>query len=1039
MIQTTAKEYIKNPYPGIRSFDTVEGSLFFGREKHTYELLKVLTKSHFIVISGASGSGKSSLVKAGLIPELKKISQRWSPLIFRPGNQPLSNMADELLERLHDFGIDNKVTGNFKDIEKILKAGTESIINYFEKIKFTDSVLIYIDQFEEIFRYRDDEYISNSKQESDYFVDLLIQLSKQRSHPIFVVLSMRTDFLSDCTEFDGLPDMINDGHYLIPRMTTEEKEEAIKGPAAFAGARISNELSLLLRQHIIEYDISLPVLQHALMRTWDYWMINAEQNQAVDVEHYKAIGTVTDALSVHAEQIYGSLPNQELKKLTEKIFKSLTQLGEDNRGIRRPAKLDEICKITGAHEQDVVTVINAFRAEGNSFLMPPFYQMLKSSSVIDISHESIMRVWKRLSGWVSEENESAQLYLRLSKSAELYQDGKTGLLVNPDLQIALKWRDENNPNETWAIRYDPAFERTMTYIDFSKKEYEKAIAAREERQKRNLRRTRNIAIFMGAASIISISFLIVALNLKIKAEASEKKALESEKQAIVETKAADEQKKEAISHKKIAEQQQMIADEQRRIAEEQRVFAFFQRKEALVQKAMALRLKTEADIARDKAKNLQTEAEILRDNAVLDKKRADTLKNRAELSEARTDTLRKLAIAKSLAIQSIKIYQNNKKTKTLSQEQADLPLILAYQSYYFNKVYRGNPNDPDIYLALTEVSNSSISLRGQNYYNDAIRDIDISDNGKWFASCSDDGSIKIVDYTNPSNPLDLKIPKKEKNYIFRSVSICADENLIAAGTYDGQILIFDAKTGILKNSLNGHSSSVNKIFEIKSTGKIFSVASDGQVKAWNVKDLMAAPELVFKASERFSAAAVNKSQNKFAVVSEKGIIRIFNSENFKLLNTIISKEGKILSVSWAKNDDLLVGYSSGKVEIRNNSDINQIFAHQSGVTDIDFDYAGNRMITSGYDGKVKIWDYANTDNEPAIIEGHNYWVYCIAYNRINYTIISGSADKSILITKINIDDLKNIIRSNISENMSFKNWQYFVGTDIEYNKKLPNE
>ena len=215
-------------------------------------------------------------------------------------------------------------------------------------------------------------------------------------------------------------------------MTLEEKEEAVKGPAILAGAKISEELSALLRLHIQTYDVGLPVLQHALMRTWDYWMINAEADQAVDVEHYMAIGTITDALSVHAEQIYGSLQNLELKKVTEKLFKSLTHLGEDNRGTRRPARLDEICKITGAHEEDVVAVIEEFRAEGNSFLMPLLPTRIKPTTVIDISHESIMRVWKRLVSWVSEETESAQLYLRLSKSAELYQEGKTGLLENPD-------------------------------------------------------------------------------------------------------------------------------------------------------------------------------------------------------------------------------------------------------------------------------------------------------------------------------------------------------------------------------------------------------------------------------------------------------------------------------------------------------------------------------------------------------------------------------------------------------------------------------
>jgi WD40 repeat protein/energy-coupling factor transporter ATP-binding protein EcfA2 len=1037
MIQTTAKEFIKNPYPGIRSFDTGEGSLFFGREKHTYDLLKVLTQSHFIVISGASGSGKSSLVKAGLIPELKKVSARWSSLIFRPGNRPLDNMADGLLDILLEFGIDNKLTGSYKDIEKLLKSGTEQIIDFFSKVNFTDSILIYIDQFEEIFRYRDDEYITNSKQESEYFVNLLIELSKQRRHPIYVVLSMRTDFLSDCTEFGQLPDMINDGHYLIPKMTTEEKEEAIKGPARYAGATISEELGSLLRQHIIAYDVGLPVLQHALMRTWDYWLINAEQNQPIDVEHYLAIGTVTDALSVHAEQIYGSLPNAELKKLTEKIFKSLTQLGEDNRGIRRPAKLEEICMITGAHEEDVVTVIDAFRAEGHSFLMPPFYQLIKPTSIIDISHESIMRVWKRLSVWVSEENESAQLYLRLSKSAELYQDGKTGLLVNPDLQIAMKWREENAPNEIWAMRYDPAFERTMAYLEFSKKEWDKAIAAKEERQKRNIRRTRNVAIFMGIASLVSITFLIVALNLKLKAEASEKKARESEKLAILESILAEEQKKEAISHKKIAEQQQMIADEQRRMAEEQRLFAFQQRQEAFFQRTVAIKAKGEADMARDKSRLLQIEAENLRDTALTEKERAEIQKSRAEVSEARTDTLRRLAIAKSLAVQSIKVFQNNKKTKALSQEQADLPLILAYQSYYFNRKYKGNPNDPDIYLAMTEVSNSSIGLRGQNYHTDAIRDIAISPDGQWFVSGSDDGSLKVVDLTNTSNPTTLRNPKKDAKNIFRSVAIVDKGKYIAAGDYYGQILIWSKSTGALTAILAGHNSAVNKLLYMNQAEKLISVSNDGTIRIWNIANFQQQPELILKAGERFIAAALSPDQKRLAVGSDKGSIRIFNTENNKQISTIISRESKISSIAWVNNLDFVIGYASGKIEIRQNNDIKEWIAHQSGITDIDFDYTNNRMITCSYDAKIKIWDYSNTEIEPAVIEGHSTWVYRVAFNKSNSTVVSGSADKSILITKLDIEDLKGIIRKKISENMSYKNWLYYVGNDIEYSKKLP--
>ena len=1037
MVQTTAKEYVKNPYPGIRSFDTIESNLFFGREKHTYELLKVLTKTHFIVISGASGSGKSSLVKAGLIPELKKVSNNWTSITFRPGNRPLTNISEELVDSLSDFGIDQHLVGNKKDIEKLLKLGAESFVSYLEQVDFHDNLLIYVDQFEEIFRYREDEYISGSKEDSEHFVNLLIELSKIESRPIFVVLSMRTDFLSDCTEFEELPDIINDGHYLIPKMTLEEKEEALVGPARFAGAEISDELRALLRKHIIEYEISLPVLQHALMRTWDYWLINAETNQPVDVEHYKAIGTVTDALSVHAEQIYGSLPNNELKLVTEKLFKSLTHLGEDNRGTRRPARLDEICKITGAHEEDVITVINEFRAEGNSFLMPVHTQRLDSNSIIDISHESIMRVWKRLVGWVLTETESAQLYLRLAKSAELYQEGKTGLLVNPDLQLSLKWKQENRPNKTWALRYDPAFERTINYLEYSKKEYEKAIAAKEERQKRNLRRTRYVAIVLGVASLISISFLIVALNLKLKAEASEKKALSSEKLALEKSEAADVQKREAISHRKIAEQQQMIANEERRMAEEQKLYALQQRKEAVYQRGIALKAKNIAEKAEKEAVESKQEAERLRDTALIEKQRAEEQKERAELSEARTDTLRRLAVAKSLAVQAVKIFQNNQKVEKLSQEQADLPLIMAYQAYYFNEKYEGNPYDPDIYAALSEVSNSSISVRGQNIHTDGVRGVAVMPGGKYFVTCSDDGTVKRFKFTDPENPQSYKMPK-DKDYRFRSVTIAPKQGMVMAGTYDGKILVWETPNK-LKTILVGSKLSINQLVVLKGKDRLISVSKDGYVRSWNMVDFQSAAKLVYQTNEQFTSCAVNYNETRFAVGSNKGMIRIFDANTYELLSTYESKEGKIQSLCWNKKGELLIGYTSGKLEMTIDGKGTSMFAHASGVNEITFDDEKNRMITCGYDGKIKIWDYSNLDAEPSIINGHSNWVYAISLTQDKSMLVSGGADNGILLSKINIDDLKKLIRKSVSKNMSYKNWLNYVGEDIDYFKTLPDE
>ncbi len=1031
------KDYIKNPYPGIRSFDIGESDLFFGREKQTAELFNILNQTHFISITGASGSGKSSLVKAGLIPKLTEGSTDWSYVVFRPGNNPYGNFAAELGIMLKDTGIREKKTRNTKDIEKILRAGISTFIEYLEQYKFKNKILIYVDQFEEIFRFRQNEYNSDASVESEKFVNLLIDAAKQKSIPIYVVLTLRSDFLSDCTDFAQLPDMINEGHYLIPKMTFEEKEAAFKGPAKLAGAEITEDLSNLIRSHIKDYDVSLPVLQHSLMRTWDYWLINSDSGQAVDIEHYNAIGSVTDALSVHAEQIFGLLPDQEQRKLTEKIFKALTHLGEDNRGTRRPTRLDEICEITDAHEEDVIAIINEFRAEGNSFLLPAIHVLLKSDTVIDISHESVMRIWKRLVEWVGEETESAQLYMRLSKSAELYQEGKTGLLTNPDLQLALKWQEENEPNDTWAVRYDPTFDRTMSYLEHSKKEYEKKVTLREEKHRRRLRRARFIAIFLGSASIISILFLIVALNLKFKAEASEKKAKEKEKMALVESKIAEEKRKEAISHKRIAEQQQQIAEQQRLIAEEQKLYAIVQQKEAQYQKQLALVAKNDAESARDIAKKLQNEAEILRDEAIEQKKIAESLKNRAEISEARTDTLRRLAIAKTMAVQAVKIYQNNQKAQKLSKEEQELPLILALQGYYFNKNYRGNPNDPDIYSALATVSNSEIILRGNNAHSDAVRDIAISNNAELFVSCSDDGTVKLYHFKDIENPTELKTDLQNETAI-RTIVFSNDDKKIIAGSYLGDILIWDVTNPKAKPiKLKGHSSVINKIIYAKNTNQFFTAGNDGSLKVWQMNNLSAGAKEIFKTNDKIVDISFSYFGNFIAALTESGMVKILNTTNYSDKDLITCNEKNARSITWNADNELIIGFASGKIEIRKKDEFQEIFAHTSGITDLIFDNDNNRLITCSYDGLIKIWDSRNFDIEPIIINKHDSWVYCIAATGDKTKLISGSKDKSMVISTINIEILKTQVKKEVNTNMSQKNWLRYVGEGIKYNKELP--
>jgi hypothetical protein len=203
-----------------------------------------------------------------------------------------------------------------------------------------------------------------------------------------------------------LPEAINEGQYLVPRMTRDERRDAISGPVAVGGATITPRLLNQLLNDVGDNPDQLPILQHALMRTWDVWKAKQNPDAAIDVEEYEETGTMAQALSQHAEEAYNELKTDRQKEICESLFKGLTDRGSDARGIRRPTKLSELNKLSNASSAEVIEVIEVFRQPGRSFLMPPASVTITDDTIIDISHESLMRCWSRLINWVEEENQS---------------------------------------------------------------------------------------------------------------------------------------------------------------------------------------------------------------------------------------------------------------------------------------------------------------------------------------------------------------------------------------------------------------------------------------------------------------------------------------------------------------------------------------------------------------------------------------------------------------------------------------------------------
>lgn len=540
-----------NPFPGLRPFTLNESHLFFGREDHVDEIMMKLATNRAVSVMGYSGSGKSSLLSCGLIPELlggfmPKYGANWRVVTVRPGSTPIHNLAKAMVDSLVQSGkvdyADAKI--HQASLSSVLQRGQDGLV---EVVKFihtkNENFFLLIDQFEEIFRYKeiDDPTALN---EATAYVNMIQHAVYQVEVPIFIVISMRSDFVGQCSVFHGLTRLINNSNYLVPQMTRENKRLAIEGPVAVGGGRIAQRLVKRILADISENQDQLTVMQHALMRTWDYWVENHEENEPMDIRHYNAVGKVSQALSLHANEAYEELTLRE-KEITEVLFKGLTERTQDSLEIRRPVKVNTVAQLTQASESEVIKVVETFRRPGRSFLMPGTAVALHGETVLELSHESLMRIWTRLSTWVEEEYESAQMYKRISEASALYQVGKTNLWRPPDLQLALNWQKKQRPTRLWAQRYDIAFERAIVFLDTSRVTYELELQNREMLQRRNLRRLRVTSLIMGIAALISTGFFFYGYTQQIKAEVKAREAQTQRSRAEVALKDVGKQKDRA--------------------------------------------------------------------------------------------------------------------------------------------------------------------------------------------------------------------------------------------------------------------------------------------------------------------------------------------------------------------------------------------------------------------------------------------------------------------------------------------------------------
>jgi energy-coupling factor transporter ATP-binding protein EcfA2 len=431
-------ETLPCPYRGLYHFDTKDAEFYFGREVFVEEIFQATQTRNFVPVIGASGSGKSSVVLAGLVPKLQQ-EGRWQFTYFRPGEDPFYSLASALVPLY---------TGEeLNDTDRMLQAKTLadslrdektsiSLSNIFVQIRQkhpNDRVLLIADQFEEVYTLCTDESIRHR------FLDLLLNSPLFQSlSPMVLVSTMRARFLENALSCPPFANLLRNNVKIIESMGRKELTAVIEKPPAKLGITFEAGLVERILDDVKNEPGNLPLLESALTFLWE-----KRTGKQLSHETYQSIGKVQGALTSHADKQYSKFTETE-KLQVQRIFIQLVRPNEETGYTRRLARLDEI----GQENWSLVTRL------ANQRLVVTSRNDVSKTKTVELVHEALIREWKQLREWMSNNRDfrtwqeslrSAQKQWETTKKGENKEDDGA-LLRGALLQQAETWL-QDRPTE----------------------------------------------------------------------------------------------------------------------------------------------------------------------------------------------------------------------------------------------------------------------------------------------------------------------------------------------------------------------------------------------------------------------------------------------------------------------------------------------------------------------------------------------------------------------------------------------------------------
>ncbi|RLD93309.1 MAG: hypothetical protein DRJ29_09235 [Bacteroidetes bacterium] len=992
----------RNPFPGSRPFFSAEDQLFFGRDKAVSELLEILLKRRFVAVVGASASGKTSLIQSGVIPALlADMKREWVPVIIRPGRRPMESLIRGF-QRVFAKNISES------DVHTFLKS-SQSVSDFLlEKDLGNFHYFLVVDQFEELFTWQVAQKKRKSGKNPDaiHFINHLMRLVEATEPQIFLMLSIRSDFLDYCSSYRELTEHLNRSKYLLPQMNRNDLKEAIVEPFRVAGATVESGFEEYLMNDMEEVEPHLPLLQHALKQTWNHWLSRGITKLPVSLEDYQSSGSIRNGLSRDLENLYQNLEFYQ-KEICERIFKTIAFKTERQEAYSRRTSLGNIARIAQCKVERVIEVVEIFDKAGHPFLGYQHSAPLSSESRIELSHESLINIWDRLRQWVNEEDESIRMYLKLSKASALYQQGKGVLLEASELQKAIDWKKLHNPSPAWGIQFNPAFERAMVFLNTSEEEYiwtekRKIIL---QRRKQILNRSIVVGTIVIAAAVALVIF--ISRNRPVETDQQIQNLVQEQP-----TPATSQPNTQASAQQQNTDNRPIVTEEEAEQSQE------------IVEEEPVVR-EPEEQVLNDQEESSIIPVETIPEPVVTSDQQADPISSRNRESEII------VSIAKDAAYLSLGI------TKA-----PELQGLLAYQSYLLHKEHAGGGFDTDIYSGLYDALKKLIK-QSYNIYPSLRHSIKamewLKGSGSVLVALSD-GSMKILSGNIANRAAQITLAGTGFNN--ECIGISPDERIAAIGTSGGGMLFIELENrGEVIHQNREEGDVVLFVENLGRSGSFLSAGTSNKILKWDYNSFT--PSTLVTLMSRPLAMATSRNGSRAAIGTGSGRIYTMNVNDPASVQEVNNFGGnQVRALDYSPNQNYLAaGMLDGSVKVLSGDGrriIANLFGPGARLTEIEFSPDGRFLVAASNDGNVYMWNAMKWGDSPVEFTENNGFVLSLCFNGNGSYFYSGSVDYPRVVGRpTDPDRMAADFCSLLTRNLSQEEWNQYYGEDIPYQETCP--